>query len=115
MISRKHTWFLGKARSPRDLASLVLLAIVIAGILMPVGVPLLAFFSSPVPTEAGRSPVEAGPTTSVPTRATAEVTGASSGWQRPVGMAVIVLGIVLVLGGVVYLVRYRKNAESSCR
>ena len=110
MISRKHAWILGKARSCWDLASLALLAVLIATVLAPAGRPLLAFFSSPVSSGAGRPPVEVELPTQNPTATAAlpsvETSRPGGGWQRPVGVAAIALGIVLILGGVAYLVRF---------
>jgi len=96
-------WTPGKARSLGDLASLALLTVLVASALWSAGGRARAFSSSPLPTDSPRPPVQTEPTDAAPTTPAEPSSGPK--WQRPVGIAAIVLGIVLLLGGLVSLVR----------
>jgi hypothetical protein len=116
----------GKARSLWDLASLAFLTFLLMSVLAGQSTGVRAFQSSPMvvdsppPTPHSHPTVPVQPTAqsrppaerpldgqSEPTADVSRVGGLS--WQRPVGIGVILLGVILVIGGGTYLLRGKEN------
>ena len=110
MILLKHSVLHGKARSLWDLASLALLAIAVIVLVVQRG-SVLAFSSSLLPQASPRPTIPTDSPGSAPVEATVPTEGGSAvvgmGWQRTAGVAVLVLGAALVVGGAIYLMGNR--------
>jgi hypothetical protein len=110
----------GNARSAVGLAFLALLAVLLAGALTLPGKQVLAFSSPGSPLAAPASPIRGsakGPGT--PTSTGVAETRVQSfvpipasmsakpspGWPLPLGIGLVVLGLALIIGGLLYLLR----------
>jgi hypothetical protein len=102
-------WTLGKARPLWDLASLSLFAILVVSAFQARGDLVLAFWSSPLPVDRSLVTLPADSLMHVPVEKSESVgeepAVSSTAWQRPVGLALVVLGVALVVGGLLYLIR----------